>query len=160
MFTLIAAMDEAGNIGKDGRMPWHLSEDLKLFKQRTLGHSIVMGKTTFIGIGKPLPDRINLIVTHDVTLKAFYPDIETIHDFTTYLEENRNTKDEIFICGGAGIYMQALPYCDKLIITEVAGTYDADTSFPDFDSDDFDVFAIEEYPGFCVKTLLRKEKHV
>ena len=65
-----------------------------------------------------------------------------------------------FICGGAGIYMQALPYCDKLIITEVAGTYDADTSFPDFDSDDFDVFAIEEYPGFCVKTLLRKEKHV
>lgn len=160
MFTLIAAMDEAGNIGKNGWMPWHLPEDLKLFKKRTLNHTIVMGKTTFLGMGKPLPERINLIVTHDVTLKAFYPGIETIHDFTSFLEENRNSHEEIFICGGAGIYMQALAYCDKLIITEVEGVYEADTSFPDFDHDEFEVEAIEEYTGFRIKTLIRKEKHV
>lgn len=159
MFTLIAAMDEAGNIGKNGLMPWHLPEDLKLFKQRTLGHTVVMGKTTFLGIGKPLPNRINMIVTHDVTLKAYYPGIETIHDFTSFLEANRNTKEEIFICGGAGIYMQAMSYCDKMIITEVEGVYDADTSFPVYDKEAFDIVAIENYPGFCVKTLIRKEKH-
>ncbi len=160
MFTLIAAMDEAGNIGKSGWMPWHLPEDLKLFKQRTLGHTIVMGKTTFLGVGKPLPNRINLIVTHDLTLKAFYPGIETIHDFTTYLEANRNTKEEIFICGGAGIYMQALPYCEKMIITEVEGVFEADTSFPIFDRNEFDVVSQEGFAGFNVKTMIRKEKHV
>ncbi|TFG81374.1 MAG: dihydrofolate reductase [Erysipelotrichales bacterium] len=160
MFTLIAAMDEASNIGKNGLLPWHLSEDLKIFKQRTLGHTIVMGKTTFLGMGKPLPERKNLIVTHDVTLKAYYDGIETIHDFTTFLQENRYTKEEIFICGGAGIYMQAMAYCDKLIITEVDGVYDADISFPHFDRDEFDVVSIEEHVGFRIKTLIRKEKHV
>lgn len=160
MFTLIVAMDQAGNIGKSGWMPWHLPEDLKLFKQRTLGHTIVMGKTTYLGIGKPLPNRTNLVVTHDLTLQAFHPGIETIHDFTSYLLENQATMEEIFICGGAGVYMQALPYCDKLIITEVDGVYDADTSFPVYDRAEFDLASSEEYPGFSIKTLIRKEKHV
>jgi dihydrofolate reductase len=160
MFTLIVAMDQAGNIGRQGWMPWHLPEDLKLFKQRTLGHTIVMGKTTFLAIAKPLPNRVNKIVTHDLTLGAFYPGIETIHDFTTYLEENRHTPEEIFICGGAGIYMQALPYCDTLVITEVEGVYDADTSFPIYDKEEFELVSREEYAGFCVKTLKRKALHV
>ena len=160
MFTLIVAKDQQGNIGKKGWMPWHLPEDLKLFKARTLNHTIVMGKTTFLGIGKPLPQRRMLVVTHDETLSKRYEGIETIHDFVTFLETNRNIEEEIFICGGAEIYRQALPYCSKMVITEVEGVHDADISFPPYYEKEFMLTSETAYEGFTVKIYDRKDQYV
>lgn len=156
MFTLIVAMDEERNIGKNGWMPWHLPEDLKQFKARTLNHTIVMGKTTFAAIGKPLPKRRNLVVTHDLSIEEKYPGVEGVFDFQEYLKRNWNTPEEIFICGGSRIYTQALPYCHRLVISLVDGVFEADTKFPAYDESAFEVESIEKHEGFTVKTLRRK----
>jgi len=160
MLSLIVAFDENYGIGYDGWMPWHLPEDLKQFKQRTLNHKIVMGKSTFLAIGKALPNRTTYVVTHDNKFHDKFPTVEVIHDLTLFLRGHEFDAEEIFICGGASIYAQALPYCSQLIISEVKGVFPADTHFPTIESACYEEIENQEFEGFTLKVLKRKATYV
>lgn len=124
--SIIAATGKKNELGKGNQLLWHLPDDLKHFKELTTGHTIVMGRKTFESIGKPLPNRRNIVITRDMNFTA--DGIEVIHS----LQEIQNRDEEIFIIGGGEIYAQALPFADKLYLTEVDASLDADTFFPQF----------------------------
>jgi len=138
--SLIAAI-ASGNraIGRNNRLIYHIPEDLKRFKQLTSGHSIIMGRKTFESIGHPLPDRTNIIITHDPEYYA--GEAEVVHSLEEALQKAQGT-DEIFVIGGGEIYQQAIGLADKLYLTIVEGNPDADTFFPDFQ--DFKKITFEE----------------
>lgn len=127
-FKAIAAMSINRVIGRDGRIPWHFSEDFKWFKRTTLGHVIVMGRRTFESIGRSLPGRETLVLSRS----GFNdPDVRTIAslDEIDLAHEQR----DVFICGGAQVYAAALPRCSDLFLTRVDLVVDGDTFFPPFE---------------------------
>lgn len=125
-FKAIAAMSENRVIGKENRIPWHLTEDFKWFKKLTTGNVIVMGRKTFESIGKPLPNRETIILSRS----GFgYPGVKTVRD----LSEIEGCSRDAFICGGAEVYRQALPLCSDLYLTLVKGIFEGDTFFPPFE---------------------------
>ncbi len=154
MITIIVAIGNNYVIGKDGWMPWNLPEDLKQFKHKTLHHTVVMGRKTFESIGKPLPNRKNLVVTRDP--RWHVQGVDVISDFEDFLRHNHQIDDEIFIAGGAQIYRAALPYADKLIISHIDTDIEGDTYFPKWDRAKFELTESEEYEGFTVKTYMKK----
>ncbi len=128
--SLIVAMASNRAIGLDGQMPWHLSADLKHFKQVTMGAPIIMGRKTFDAIGRPLPGRRNLVVSRN---PDYLPSgSEVFADINSALQACRDL-DEVFIIGGATLYQALLPYADYLYLTEIDRSFEADTFFPDFD---------------------------
>ncbi|MET3120707.1 dihydrofolate reductase [Oxalobacteraceae bacterium GrIS 2.11] len=127
--TIIVAMDARRGIGIDNKLPWHLSEDLIRFKQITTGHAIIMGRKTYESIGKPLPNRRNIVLTRQADWQA--AGIEVAQSLTDAMQLVRN--DEAFVIGGAEIYSQALPYCSKLLVTEIHHDVHCDAFFPAID---------------------------
>lgn len=129
MISLIACMDEQQGIGIQNQLPWHLPEDLQYFKETTIGKVVVMGRKTFESIGKPLPNRTNVILTKEPTFCASENCLlyNSIEDF---LKSEWNQEAEVFIIGGASIYKQFLPYADRLYLTKVEGTFPCDAFFP------------------------------
>ena len=127
----IAAMSQNRVIGRDGKIPWHLPEDFRWFKKITAGHVLVMGRKTFESIGKPLPNRATLVLSRG---DFSPPGARRISDLA---ELDRLPPDlagrEVFICGGAQIYAQALPRCSDLYLTLVKRVVDGDTFFPPFE---------------------------
>jgi len=140
--SIIAAVGKNLAIGKDGKLLWHISDDLKRFKRLTTGHAIIMGRKTFKSIGRALPDRTNIVITRN---KDFNTDgaliagsleeaIEIAEHTTPPLAPllNRGGDKEIFVIGGGEIYAQALSIADKLYLTLVESNADGDTFFPDW----------------------------
>jgi dihydrofolate reductase len=109
--SIIVAMARNRVIGHQNKLPWHLSEDLKHFKETTLGHPIVMGRKTYESIGKPLPGRENIVLTRNQDFQV--DGVVVIHDLSTL--EEKYSKKEIFIIGGAEIYRWALPRANRLL---------------------------------------------
>lgn len=132
MTTIIAAIAENNEIGKDNDLIWHLPEDLKRFKKLTTGHYILMGRNTFESIGKPLPNRTSVIITRDKNY--FKEGCEIAHSLEEAIEIS-SKEDEVFIIGGAQIYKYALEnnLADVLEITLVHDQFEADTFFPKID---------------------------
>lgn len=128
MISFIWAMDENGVMGKDNGLPWRLPEDLKFFKETTMGHPIVMGRKTYESIGKPLPGRENIVITRDKEYEAAGCTI--VHSYEELLERAKQEK-ELFITGGAEVFKQMLPYADKLYVTVIHHSFAGDTFFPD-----------------------------
>ena len=127
----IVAMSENRVIGASGGLPWHLPEDFRFFKKTTLGHPIVMGRKTYESLGKPLPGRTNILLTHQ---QLEIPEVTVIHS----VEELRQLtipRDETFVIGGAAIYKLLLPVCDTLFVTHVHRHVEGDTFFPPFEED-------------------------
>ena len=132
--ALIVAMSEDGTIGDKGKIPWHISDDLKRFKRLTMGHPIIMGRKTYESIGKPLPGRTNIVLTRNTRFTA-PPEVLTFDGFEAAVEHCRRRHEEIvFVIGGAEVYRQALPFADKLFVTEVRQRITGDTKFPDYDT--------------------------
>lgn len=131
--SLIAAIGgENRVIGKDGKIPWRIKEDVEYFKQTTIGHVVIMGRKTFEAIGKPLPKRTNIVITRNIDFT--HDGVITAYSFEDALEkakEWKSNKREIFIIGGAQIYKEALPYAHKLYLTLIDGIFEGDTFFPD-----------------------------
>lgn len=126
--TLIVAAAENNAIGKDNQMLWHLPNDFKYFKKNTLEHSVVMGRKTYESIGKPLPERRNILLTRDLRYSNEDVDVaNSIQEVINYCRDER----EIFIIGGAEIYKQTLPLADKILLTRVHTSIDADAYFPE-----------------------------
>lgn len=128
--SIIAAVSENNIIGGDNNLLWHLPADLKRFKQITSEHHIIMGRKTYESVGKPLPDRTNIIVTTDETYKA-----EGCIVFNTIKEaiDYAKGQDEVFILGGGNIYKQTINIADKMYITRIHENFKGDTYFPVID---------------------------
>lgn len=132
IISLIAAVAQNNVIGNKGQIPWHLPADFAYFKEKTMGHTIIMGQTTFESIGRPLPGRTNIILTLDKTFTA--DGCTVVYSIPEALDiAEKNGETEVFFIGGASIYKQTLNLADKLYITEVQHSFEGDTYFPDID---------------------------
>lgn len=130
--SLIAAVAENGVIGREGGLPWRIAEDLQFFKATTLGKPVIMGRKTYDSIGKPLPGRLNIVMTRDTSWRA--PGVTVAHDLDAALQiAITSGADEAMIIGGAVIYEAALPRANRIYLTQVHRTFDGDTLFPELD---------------------------
>ena len=130
--ALIAARARNGVIGLDNRMPWHLPEDQAYFKRVTLGKPVVMGRKTFESIGRPLPGRLNIVVTRNPDWQA--AGVQVAHSLDAALAlAAAAAPEEIMLIGGAELYRQALPQADVLYLTEIDAEFAGDAFFPEVD---------------------------
>ncbi|MDP2811643.1 MAG: dihydrofolate reductase [Rhodocyclaceae bacterium] len=128
--TLIAAVARNGVIGRDNKLPWRLSEDLKHFKALTLGHPMIMGRKTWESLPGRLPGRPHIVVTRDPGYRA---EGATVAGSLEAAIAAAGAFDEAFVIGGAELYAQALAIADRLQLTEIAEDFEGDIRFPDFD---------------------------
>jgi dihydrofolate reductase len=135
LISLIVAMDEERGIGKDGRVPWHLSADLRRFKSLTMGHHLIVGRKTWESIGRPLPGRVMVIISRNPHYQpGNCPDCLVVSSLSAALDFARQAgDDEAFIGGGGEIYAQALPLADRIYLTTVHTRAGCDVFFPEFD---------------------------
>lgn len=127
---LVAAVAKNGVIGARGKLPWHLPEDLKHFKNLTLGHPIIMGRRTWDSLGKPLPGRENIVVSRKAGFEAPGASVAASLEAALALCAGEPVA---FVIGGAEIYAAALPLADGLVLTEIDRDYEGDVYFPDWD---------------------------
>ena len=132
-------------IGNGSKIPWHLPEDFKWFKQMTTGQIIVMGRKTYESIGRPLPNRTTLVLTRG---NVSIPGVQTIRDLND-IDPARETRD-VWICGGAQVYEQALPLCSDLYLTLVKREVEGDAYFPAFEHLFTAVEPVREAPEFTI----------
>ena len=128
---MIAAMAKNRVIGVDNRLPWRLPADLKHFKRTTLGHAVIMGRKNYESIGRPLPERRNIVVTTTRGYQA--PGCIIVHNLDDAIAA-AGDDPEIFVIGGARIYEQMLPRAQRLYLTLIEADIRGDTLFPEFDS--------------------------
>jgi len=128
MIIGIAAVDRKGAIGKGGKLPWHYSADMKFFRETTTGHAVVMGRKTWLTIGKPLKNRLNIVLSRDTDIEPqesliVFSDIESVLSF------NKSLSTDLFVIGGAQIYEAFREHIEKWIITEVPLTVQGADAF-------------------------------
>lgn len=128
MIIGIAAVAKNGAIGKKGKLPWHYSADMKFFKSTTMGHAVVMGRKTWLTLKKPLPGRLNLVLSRDSNLEP-QESLVVLNDIDSVLAFNNSITTDMFVIGGAQIYAAFMPYIEKWIITEVPLTVDGADAF-------------------------------
>jgi dihydrofolate reductase len=139
--SLIAAVARNGTIGRGGRLPWRLPDDLARFKRLTLGHTVLMGRRTWESLGRPLPGRRNVVLSHDASFAA--PGCEAVHSVreATALAAG----SELFVIGGAGVYAAFMPLAERLFITHIDTEVRGDATFPAIDPGTWRM--VEETPG-------------
>lgn len=144
--ALIAAVSENGVIGRDGGIPWHLPEDLQLFKRLTMGHHLIVGRKTFESIGKPLPGRKMIVLSRQPNYSV--EGVITAASLQNALEIARKAgEDEVFIAGGAAVYARALPLADRFYLSRVHANVKGDAFFPEFNLDEWKVTVKTDYPA-------------
>jgi dihydrofolate reductase len=129
MISIIAAMDENRLIGSNNTLPWHLPADLQRVKQLTTGHAIILGRKNYESIGRPLPNRKNIVITGNPDFEA--PGCIVVNSIEAAIEAAAG--DEVFIFGGARIYEQMFSLAERMYLTKIHATFDGDTWFPEFD---------------------------
>lgn len=143
--SLIAAVARNGVIGRDGGMPWHLPDELRHFKDTTMGHTLVMGRRTFDSIGRALPGRRTVVVTRDPSWR--HAGVEAAHSFAEAIAL-AGPADEVFVAGGAQVYAEAMPFAHRLVITEVDAEPEGDTWFPAWARDEWREVSREPHEGW------------
>jgi dihydrofolate reductase len=142
--SAIVATAKDNVIGKDNNIPWYLPADLKYFKKTTIGHPIIMGRKSFISIGRPLPKRTNIIITRDPFFMA--SGCIVVHSLAEAIDvAKENGEEEIFIIGGGQIYEQAMPFLHKIYLTEVEVEVEGEIYFPEIDKDEWKEIARERH---------------
>lgn len=141
---LIAAIGENDELGKHNQLIWHLKDDLKFFKEKTMGHAIVMGYQTFCSLPKQLPGRKHIVLTHKTI--SFPEEVIVCHSLSelkAYLQEQDKP---CYIIGGASIYEQMIADCDRMYLTRIeASDPEADAYFPKWNEDDFEVRLLDQH---------------
>lgn len=157
MFSIIVAIGKNNEIGKNNKLLWHIPEDLKKFKETTLGKTVVMGRNTYESIGKPLPNRYNIVLTKNLKSfpNNFNEKLEICDDFSKIVEKYKNSDEEVFIIGGAQVYKKSLELeiIEKLYISYIDfSDNEADVYFPEIDYNVWKKVEEEEYVGwkFCI----------
>lgn len=132
--SMIAAVGKNLELGKNNNLIWHFKEDMKFFKDTTMGHTVVMGRKTFESLPKALPGRKNIVISSNAEYQAQGATVVTSVEEAIQIADN----EEIFVIGGGKIYAEFLPYADKLYLTEIyAECEDADTYFPQFNKSEY-----------------------
>ena len=132
--SMIAAVGKNLELGKNNNLIWHFKEDMKFFKDTTMGHTVVMGRKTFESLPKALPGRKNIVISSNAEYQAQGATVVTSVEEALQIADN----EEVFVIGGGKIYAEFLPYADKLYLTEIdAECEDADTYFPQFNKSDY-----------------------
>jgi dihydrofolate reductase len=142
--SIIVAMDRSGVIGKDGVLPWHLSDDLRRFKRITLGKPIVMGRRTYESIGRPLPGRTNIVVTRRSDYRA--PGCLIAASLDDAIRK-ADGAEELMVIGGAALYGDALGRAERIYLTEVDAEIGGDVRFPEFDRSGWCELSREHHPA-------------
>jgi len=167
IISIIVAMDENGGIGVNNRLPWHLPDDLKRFKFLTMGHHLIIGRKTFESIGKPLPGR-KIIVLSRKSIETVKDDVKVVSNLNDALQVAAREKEtEVFIGGGREVFESALPVADRIYLTIVHATTNADVFFPKVDwlsweqieKVEHGIDEKHEYP-FTYKILQRKSPKI
>ena len=141
-------MSENRAIGSGGRIPWHLPEDFKWFKQVTMGQILVMGRKTYESIGRPLPGRQTILLSR----QGFTADgVQTVPDVDSLLRRVQDDPREVFVAGGGEIYRLLLPWCGEVFLTRVRRVVEGDAFFPPFESEFRKVGIVLEHPEFAVE---------
>ena len=128
MIIGIAAVDRKNAIGKGGKLPWHYSSDMKFFRETTTGHAVVMGRKTWLTIGKPLKDRLNIVLSRDPNIEP-QDSLLVLTDVDSVISFNHSLTTDLFVIGGAQIYQAFVPHIEKWIITEVPLTVSGADAF-------------------------------
>lgn len=132
--NMIVAVDKNWGIGKNNQLMWHIPSDMRFFREKTMGHIVVMGRKTLESFpkGQPLKQRTNIVLSSNSNYKV--KDALVLHTVEETLEYlKKYPSEDIFIIGGASIYRQFFPYCNKAYVTKIGHTFEADTYFPDLD---------------------------
>ncbi len=152
--AIIAALARNRVIGNQGTLPWHIPEDLKRFKRLTTGHAIVMGRKTFISLGRPLPDRRNVVLTsHPIPDVECYPSTEAALNALT-------SQERVFVIGGGQIYAQFLDRADEIFLTLLDRDVEGDTYFPPYEdlvARSFRLRGREDHDGYSFLEYVRRE---
>ena len=141
--TIVAAIASNNVIGQKNSLPWNIPEDLKRFKQLTSGHTILMGRKTFDSIGRPLPNRTNIVMTKDTNYQK--EGIEIVFNEREALNLIKDLNQEVFIIGGSKIYELFEPWATSLMITRVLKDFEGDAFFPDINWNNWQIKSKEEF---------------
>ena len=142
IISFVAAMGKNRVIGKNGKLPWHLPKDLKHFHDMTLGKPVIMGRKTYESIGKPLPDRTNIIITRDQSYKA--EGCIVVHTIDEALKAAGNA-EEVMVIGGSQIYKEFLPRANRMYLTFIDEEFQGDTYFPEYNIEEWKEISYEEH---------------
>jgi dihydrofolate reductase len=160
IISSIAAIAENNAIGKNNQLLWRLPADLKHFKEITTGHTVIMGRKTFESVGKPLPNRRNIVITRSNTLNI--ENVEVVNSIEQAIALCNQDK-EVFIVGGAEIYQAAMDITNQIYLTVVHANFEADTYFPEIDPMIWEQTAVEKHEAneknpfaYTFSTLIRK----
>lgn len=141
MISVIVAVAENGTIGDNNTLLWHITEDMKRFRQLTTGHPVVMGRKTYDSLGRPLPNRRNVVISRqDLAIEG----CEVAHSLEEALALFQ-AEEEVFIIGGAQIYAEAMPMADRFYLTVVEHPYEGDTVFPAWNPLDWQLIEMERF---------------
>ena len=143
--SIIVAMTSEQVIGCQQGLPWHLPEDLHLFKQKTLGKTVIMGRKTYQSIGHPLPGRHNIVLSREPAVIA---GVQVCNSFIEGLTEAASYQKPVFVIGGKEVYKKALPIASELHISWVDENVEGNIHFPPFDLEDWSVKSIRDFSGF------------
>ena len=136
MLSIIVAIAENNAIGKDNDLIWYISDDLKRFKKLTTGHSILMGRKTYESLPNgALPKRENIVISRNKELQL--PNCTMLYSLEEAIEKYANTPEEVFVIGGGSIYKKLLPYVNRIYLTQVHATFEADVFFPEIHFEDW-----------------------
>ena len=138
MLSIIVAKAKNNTIGKDNKLLWHISDDLKRFEELTTGHVIIMGRKTFESLGKVLPNRKHIVFSQNPDFKVNDENVEIVHSMLQ-LQEYIEDDKENFVIGGAMIYNLLMPYVKKMYVTQINKEFDGDTFFPRIDEEVWNV---------------------
>ncbi|GAA3530189.1 dihydrofolate reductase [Aeromicrobium panaciterrae] len=154
--TIVVAIGANGVIGNDGDMPWPRTGDQKQFKELTMGHPIVMGRTTYESIGKPLPGRTSIVLTRNTAWGAD-EGVVVVHTLTDALARGLGRDDEVFLIGGAQVFAEALAHdvVDRMVVTHVHLSPEGDAWFPEVDWSQWVETEREPYDGYDIATYDR-----
>ncbi|QOJ30539.1 MAG: dihydrofolate reductase [Ignavibacteriales bacterium] len=159
---IIAAVAQNNVIGKsNGDLPWHLPEDFKHFKATTLGFPVIMGRKTFAALGKPLKNRINIVITHRMELLPSSEGITIVHSLEeAYAKAEEAGQEKAFIIGGGEIYKQSVHSADMLILSHLHFNAEGEVYFPEFDRSEWNIIQTDEREQFTITYYERKVKPV
>lgn len=143
MLSIIVAKSKNNVIGKDNSLIWHIPEDLKRFKTLTTGKNIIMGRKTFESLGRILPNRKHIILTHNEDFKIEDEQVEIVHSIEE-LKQYIESEEENFVIGGGIIYKMLMPYAKKMYITLINQEFDGDTYFPKIDEKEWKILKNEK----------------
>ncbi len=142
MLSIIVAVAQNGVIGDKNSLLWHISEDLKYFKSLTSGHPVLMGRKTYESIGRPLPNRTNVVISRQ---EIEIPGCRVVHSFEEAIGLFP-AEEELFVIGGAQIYAEALPHAGRLYLTRIFHDYEGDTRFPSWSEDEWRLVSSDSFP--------------